>query len=119
MKILGKTTITILSKTGDEISQFEIPGQFLGVDSGEEDLELFHFTWNGNAPEVGMSSVNSKLKGLKKTRGLYALPWHNRIMVQPDYCGRIVGSDPMPLRFLSKFGANSVIISLAIDKKTP
>ena len=95
MKILGKTTITILSKTGDEISQFEIPGQFLGVDSGEEDLELFHFTWNGNAPEVGMSSVNSKLKGLKKTRGLYALPWHNRIMVQPDYCGRIFGSDPV------------------------
>ena len=32
---------------------------------------------------------------------------------------RILGSDPMPLRFLSKFGANSVIISLAIDKKTP
>ena len=81
-KNVGNTTITILSKAGDEIGQFEIPGQFLGVDSGEEDLELFHVTWNGSESEVGMSSVSSKLKGLKKTRRLYTLQWHNRIISQ-------------------------------------
>ena len=76
----GTTGITILSKTGDEICQFEITGQFLGEDSGEEDLELYHIAWNGSEQEVRMSTVNSKLRSLKNTRGLYTLPWHNKII---------------------------------------
>ena len=79
---LGKTVITILGKTGNEIGQFEIPGQFLGADSSEEEVELFHVIGSGFEQEVRMSSINRKLNGLKNTKGLYFLPLSTRNLLQ-------------------------------------
>ncbi len=82
---LGNTRITILSKNGHEIGQFEIPGQFIGVDSGEEDVEIFHIAGSGNNQEVRVSFVGSTLNRVKRKQVLYPLPWR-RVSLLPLLC---------------------------------
>ncbi len=65
-------------KKVEVVGKFAIPGQFLGVDSGEEAVELFYIAGNVSEPEVRTGLVNSKLDGLKNTQALYFLPWNSR-----------------------------------------